>query len=266
MYTTLSKKFVAALVVGTIFASAAPVHAVQLFNQTVDVYDAVDNDFITGSGIPINGFVQDSVLPTQSISVAVKPRDRDTGQPTNRSGNDYFVGRGQSTNNPARPNLAFDFQFDPGVDGLTNYQLRLSLDFNPAVGNNAAGDFTVVQLPIFGGGGPLDGWDDTDGYYLTNTSGQFSNKQNKAWNDGSVPYVIANTTNHTFLPPSVNFPSYNSNSLGEYEIRLEALDPTGTLVLASATAFAQVVPEPASMLLLGMSTLGSLLVRPRRNA
>jgi hypothetical protein len=260
MYTTLSKKLVAAFIVGSIFASAAPAHAVQLFNQNVDVYDSVDNDFISGSGNFINGFVQDSVLPTQSISVAVKPRDRDTGQPNNRIGNDYYVGSGQSTSNVNRPNLAFDFQFDPGTDGLTNYQLRLSLDFNPAVGNNAAGDFTVIQAPIFGG------WDASDGYYLTNTSGQFSSKQNKAWNDSSVPYVITNTTNHTFLPPSVNFPTYNSNTLGEYEIRLEALDPTGTLVLASATAFAQVVPEPTSLILFGLSAVGSFLVRPRRDA
>jgi hypothetical protein len=257
MYTTLSKKLVAAFIVGSIFASVAPAHAVQLFNQNVDVYDVTDNDLIAGSGVPINGFVQDSVLPIQSVSVAVKPRDRDTGQPSNRSGNDYYVGPGQATSNVNRPNLAFDFQFDPGLDGSTNFQLRLSLDFNPAVGNNAAGDFTVVQLPIFGGGGPLDGWDDTDGDFTT---------KDRPWNDDLVPYVISNTTNHTFLPGSVNFPTYNSNTLGEYEIRLEALDPTGTLVLASATAFAQVVPEPASMLLLGMSTLGSLLVRPRRKA
>ena len=257
MSTIISKLFVAALVIGSIFSSAAPTHAVQLLNQTVDVYDVTDNDLIAGSGIPINGFVQDNALPIQSVSVAVKPRDRDTGQPDQMIGDDYYVRRGQATSNPARPNLAFDIQFDPGVDGLTNFQLRLSLDFNPAVGNVAAGDFTVIQLPIFGGGGPLDGWDDTDGYFTT---------KDRPWNDDLVPYVISNTTNHTFLPGSVNFPTYDSNSLGEYEIRLEALDPSGMILLASATAFAQVVPEPTSMILFGLSAIGSLLVRPRRNA
>jgi hypothetical protein len=235
-------------------ATAAPVSAVQVFNSTVDVYDVTDGDLIAGSGIPINGFVQDNVSATQSVSVAVKPRDRDTGQANVVIGNRYFVDPGQATNNPARPNLAFDFQFDPGLDDATNYQLRLSLDFNPAAGNADPNDFTVIQMPILGGGGPLDGWDDTDGYFTS---------KDRPWNDDAVPYVVSNTTNHTFLPGSVNFPTYNSNAPGEYEFRLEALDAAGVNVLASATAFAQVVPEPASLGLAGIAAVAGLAVRRR---
>jgi hypothetical protein len=255
MFTAFTQRLVAALALGSFLASAAPTHAVQMLNQTVDVYDVTDGDLIAGSGIPINGFVQDNVLPVQSVSVAVKPRDRDTGQANQIVGDHYFVDPGQATSNPARPNLAFDFQFDPGLDGLTNYQLRLSLDFNPAAGNSAPGDFTVVQLPIFGGGGPLDGWNDTDGFFTT---------KDRPWNDDNVSYVVINTTNHTFLPGSVNFPAYNSNLPGEYEIRLEALDASGMIVLAGATAFAQVVPEPASLALAGVGLAGAAAVARRR--
>lgn len=235
-------------------AAAAPASAAQVLNTTVDVYDATDNDLIAGSGIPINGFVQDSASATQSVSVAVKPRDRDTGQANAIVGDHYFVDPGQATSNPARPNLAFDFQFDPGLDNTTNYQLRLSLDFNPAIGNANPNDFTVIQMPILGGVGPLDGWDDTDGYFTS---------KDRPWNDDAVPYVVSNTTNHTFLPGSINFPTYNSNTPGEYEIRLEALDAAGLNVLASATAFANVVPEPASLGLAGIAAVAGLAVRRR---
>jgi hypothetical protein len=257
MSTSFLQKLALTLALGGFLTTSAMTRAAELFNQTVDVYDVTDGDLIAGSGNLITGFVQDNVLPTQSISVAVKPRDRDTGQPNALVGNQYFVDPGQATSNPARPNLAFDFQFDPGLDGITNYQLRLSLDFNPAAGNTDAGDFTVVHLPIFGGTGPLDGWDDTDGYFTV---------KDRPWNDDAVPYVVSNTTNHTFLPGSVNFPTYNSNTPGEYEIRLEALDVTGANVLASATAFAQVVPEPATLALAGAASLGLIAVRRRHQS
>lgn len=248
-----TSQFVIAVAAAALLApTLAPASAAQVLNTTVDVYDATDNDLIAGSGIPINGFVQDSVSPTQSVSVAVKPRDRDTGQANAIVGDHYYVDPGQATNNPARPNLAFDFQFDPGLDNVTNYQLRLSLDFNPAAGNSNPNDFTVVQMPILGGGGPLDGWNDTDGYFTS---------KDRPWNDDAVPYVVSNTTNHTFLPGSINFPTYNSNTPGEYEFRLEALDPTGANVLASATAFAVVVPEPATLAMTGVAGLAGLMVR-----
>lgn len=250
-FNNLKGKLVAAALLLT---AAAPASATQVFNSTVDVYDATQSDLIAGNGIPINGFVQDNASATQSVSVAVKPRDRDTGQANAVIGNRYFVDPGQATNNPARPNLAFDFQFDPGLDNATNYQLRLSLDFNPAAANANPNDFTVIQMPIFGGVGPLDGWDDTDGYFTVKA---------RPWNDDAVPYVVSNTTNHTFLPGSINFPTYNSNTPGEYEIRLEALDAAGLNVLASATAFAQVVPEPASLSLAGIATVAGLTMRRR---
>jgi hypothetical protein len=236
--------------------------AVDFFNTTVDVYITAGPEFIAGSGIPINGFAQDNVpspLPVipeaNTISVALKPRDRDTGQANSISGNRYVVDAGFSSTNPAVTNLAIDFQFDPGVDGVTNYVLRQSVDFDPAVG---ATDFAVIQLPIFDGNtSPLDSWDDTDGYFTTNTGGG-------AWNDPTVPYVISNTTRQDFAFWNTLFgKTYNPNAPGEYEYRLEVLDPSGMTVLADITAFAQIVPEPASFALLGVAGIASLAVRRR---
>ena len=93
-----------------------------------------------GAGIPINGFVQESVpsiVPVtpvpNTVSVSLKARDRDTGQ-AQISANRYKVQAGFSSTNPAVTNLSIDFQFDPGVNANTNYVLRQSIDFDPAVG------------------------------------------------------------------------------------------------------------------------------------
>jgi hypothetical protein len=238
-------------------------HAVDSFNTTVDVYITSGPEFIAGSGIPINGFAQDTVpsplliVPVpNTISVALKPRDRDTGQANSISANRYVIDAGFSTTNPAVTNLAIDFQFDPGVNGVSNYILRQSVDFDPAVGVT---DFAVISLPIFDAdASPLNSWDDTDGYFTTNGGGG-------AWNDPTVPYVISNTTRQDFAFWNTAFgKTYDPNAPGEYEYRLEVLDPSGMTVLADITAFAQIVPEPASFALLGLAGIASLAVRRRR--
>jgi hypothetical protein len=189
--------------------------------------------------------------------VSLKARDRDTGQ-AQISANRYKVQAGFSSTNPAVTNLSIDFQFDPGVNANTNYVLRQSIDFDPAVG---ATDFAVITLPIFDADGlpdaTPDSWRETDGYFTTNGGGG-------PWNDQTVPYVISNSTRQDFAFWSGVFgKSYDPNALGEYEYRLEALDPSGMIVLADVVAFAEVVPEPATLCLLGVGAIGSLLVRCR---
>lgn len=237
-----------------------PASAAQVNDTYIDVYKSNPaKDFISGSGIQGDRFVVDSepaLAGATNLSVALKPRNRDVpGEPDFVAGNVYTVQAGSSTSNPARPEAVIDFQFSPGADATSNYQLRLSVDFDPGAGTA----YSVVQAPIHGGATP---WDASDGYFLNGTGG---NLYNSGWNDASVPYVISNTTNLSFLTAPPGF-TYDRNAFGDYDVKLEVLDPTGTNVLASANAVAHVVPEPSNLLLLGIGGAGTLLRRRRRVA
>jgi hypothetical protein len=238
-------------------AAAAPAFGVVTYQSNVNTIDSVDNDFISGNGNQINNFVKDTAV--SGLSVAIKPRNRDIsfgGQPNSVVNDRYVVTPGQSLNNPARPQLVFDYQFDPGVDLVTNFQVQIDLDYDPAVG---AATFYTLKQPIHAAGAN-NSWDDTDGYFTTNGTNNAGAPTNHAWNNGLVPYVISNTTNLAFnpqfsSPAGLAFP-YNSSAFGEYEVRLTAFDDTGTIQLAQVTAFV-VVPEPTSLAALaGASVLG----------
>jgi hypothetical protein len=231
--------------------------------SNVRVTDSVNNDLITGNGNTIDNFQQDT---ENGVTVSIKPRNRDIadgGEPTSIfDGNHYVVQPGQSSDNPARPQFVFDYQFDPGTgaDSGQNYVLQLQIDYNPAIG---AADFATVKAPIHGPAGTA--WDSTDGYF---TNGQTNNNATPtahAWSDANVAYVVSNTSNLAFAPQSlssaaIDFP-YNSSATGEYELIITAFAADGTTELAQATAYAD-VPEPASLGLLGVS--GMALMRRRR--
>lgn len=238
-----------AIVAGSSFAGAAQVN-----DTTLRTYDSVDGDFISGNGIQIDHFAQDT---ENGVSVAVKPRNRDIpGQPESVSGNHYVVGAGQSSNAPARPQLAFDIQFDSGASS-SDYYLKLMVDFNPAVGNTNPADFAVVQ------GNISDVWAHTDGYFTTDQTNSNTSPTIHAWNNPSKT-VISNTTNLTFLPAPAGW-TYDSSATGEYQITLEAYSPDGNTLLATTTAFAE-VPEPASLALVGIGGVGLLMRRRRKTA
>jgi hypothetical protein len=261
------KTMFAALLIASAALVAADAARADVFNTTVDVYNTSGPEFIAGSGVPINGFVQESlpvitpVIPIpNTISVALKPRDRDTGQ-AQISGNVYKVNAGLSSTFPGVTNLAIDFQFDPGSGpAATNYVLRQWVDFDPTVGAN---DFAVITLPIFDADGvpdaTVDSWSDTDGYFTTNGGGG-------PWNDATVPYVISNTTRQDFAFWNTLFgKTYDPNAQGEYEYRLEVLDPTGSTLLADVVAFANVVPEPATLALMGVAGAAALAIGRKRS-
>jgi hypothetical protein len=249
-------------VVLAVAATAAGLFISSAHAANVRVDDSVNNDFISGNGTQIDNFQQDT---ENGVTVSIKPRNRDTGEPVTIFGNHYLVGAGQSTSNPARPQFVFDYQFDPGtgVGSDQNYVLQLDIDYDPAVG---ASDFATIKLPIHGTS--PNSWDSTDGYFLNGQTNSNTSPTLHAWNDPNVAYVVSNTSNLAFAPQSLSSAAtdhpYNSLAPGEYELRITAFAADGTTQLAQAIAFA-VVPEPASLGLLGLGAT-ALLARRRRMA
>jgi len=253
---------------GIVCAAVAGIFATSVYAAAptnVRVIDSVNNDLITGNGNAIDNFQQDS---SNGVTVSIKPRNRDIafgGEPTAIVGGDhYIVQPGQSANNPARPQLVFDFQFDPGTGANSNqnYFLQLDIDYDPAAG---AADFATVKLPIHGT--PPNSWDSTDGYFLNGQTTSNTSPTLHAWNDPNVAYVVSNTSNLAFAPQSLSQAAidhpYNSSAAGEYELRITAFAADGTTQLATATAFA-VTPEPGSALLFGLGAAATVLRRRRK--
>src|SRR4051812_42286709 len=146
----LQSKVVLAAVAACAGVFVLSAQAVQVNDTNLDLTKA-NGTAINGTGVFANHFVLDTAPALAgggNISVAVKPRDRDSGQANSIFlGNYYQVDPGSSSTNPARPNCVFDWQFNPGIDSATNYVLRYSLDYDPAQGVAA---FTTVSLPVHG--------------------------------------------------------------------------------------------------------------------
>lgn len=257
----MKTSLIAAGVAGTLaLAITGFASATQTYNNNLKVYDGVDHDMISGNGNPIDNFTQNSYTDTSgnTIYVSLKARNRDTGEPTSQSGDDYYVDAGTSSvNQPGNPQLEYDFQFDPGADGTTDFYLQLNVDF----ARSTATSFATLE------GNESTFWPSLFGDRYTNgTEGSATNNTN-AWNNSSVPYVISDSGNLGFW----FWPFFNSNAAnydptlsGDYEIQFNVFDPTGKNLLAGTTIHAIVgnpaavpVPEPGE---LGVMGLGLLLI------
>lgn len=257
---------IAAAVAGVLVIAVAGVASATQTTSSLQVYDGVQGDMISGNGIPIDNFTQDSYADSTSgntIYVSLKARDRDTGEANSQTGNVYYIDPGYSSTNTSKPNLEYDYQFDPGNDGTTDYYLQMKVDFDPSAGT----DFATI-------GGNIDSfWATTDGFFPNGTDGT-GHVGTNAWNTSAVPYVISNSGNLGFSFWSTAFgKSYDPNQSGDYEIQFNVFDPTDTAFLASSTIHAIVgspltvsVPEPGEIELMGLGLLliGGLTWRSRR--
>ncbi len=214
-----------------------------------------NGDFINGSGIPADNFT--IAGSATDGTVALKARNRDTGEPLSQSGNVYTVSPGMSVDSPTNPNLTFDFQFTPGTTPLNNYGLKLEVDFDPSAGT----DFATVDMNVLGGAGT---WQATDGYK--------ANPGSNAWSNNTTPYVYSQSWNLGFsFWNTVYGKSYNPNAAGTYDIRLTAYDPTNSRTVATTSIQAVVAPVPVpAAAWTGLSVLGALglfaKVRSRRRS
>jgi hypothetical protein len=208
----------------------------------------LNGDFINGSGIPADQFTV--ATAGDGSQVALKARDRDTGEPISKIGSTYHVPAGLNGTNPA---WTFDFQFAPGT--AAPYGLKLDVDFDPGPGTS----FRTIDLPVLGGWNSVA----SDGFYVNGAPVVFSD---------ATPYVYSQSWHlgFTFWSTLPGGPTgYNPNLPGTYTINLTAYLPGTTApdIIASTSINAVVDPAPAvptpAAASAGLALLGALGLRRR---
>lgn len=188
-----------------------------------------NGDYIAGSGIPADTFLADE----SDVSVYLKARARDNGDPIKLEGNTYLVLDGPSMTNPSADWWSFDFQFTPRpgdtIDG-TNYILTLEFDRDPTAGI----DFIVISLPLFDDDIlPINSWDDGDGLKANPGPG--------AWSDDSINYVYSQSWR-----PNFGFLLGMFSTPGDYQIRFSAAPADGNIAARTVSTTANVRVLPAA--------------------
>ena len=192
--------------------------------------------FIPGSGIP----GQFWVASANGAQVAIAAHDRNSTTPVPISGNTFFVPAGNDPGNANRSAWNVDFQFTPAAGKVqADYTYEVQFDTDPAFG---ATSFVTVD--------PISLGDSV-----------FTNPGGGAWSDNTTPFVIANSENYKFA--FLAGPTFTNPDPGQYEIRATLRNASDASVAAATTAFV-VVPEPASLSVLGIAGLGLLARRRSR--
>jgi len=198
---------------------------------------------IVGTGIPANGFTV--ATGDDGSLLALKARERTTGQPLWFVDNVYYVKPGMAPNGTS-PWWSFDFQFTPGKFENNEwkpseiYTLELLVDFDPSSGT----DFDIISLPLTNA---------DPSWFTEHGDGFFTNPGGGAWSDDDVPYVYSQSWNLGF---DFWTKAYNPFSPGVYDIGLKvynSTNPEGEVWIKVV-----VVPAPAAagLALVGLGLVG----------
>ena len=170
-----------------------------------------------------------------SIEIGLKAKEAFVGDLPESNG--VYTAQAGSPNSNGLASWNIDFGFAlPQALLPNNYDMKLSLDFDPTVG---AASFVTLDI-------------DQSLLLATLNVNQGGDSQNPGFNfwSTSIPTVLDASG---YLP-------FDPDALGEYEVKLTLTSVTGA-PLAESSIIVRVVPAPASALLMG---LGGLAVARRR--
>jgi len=234
----------------TIFALSASTAAAQFISPTGTFGPKPPAITFGGTGIP--GPVMSTTLGNGSLLVLGASQRFDNAPLTNNGAGTYFAAPG--TDISSTPQLGWarwNFNFHISGQNAGQYNYRLFYDFNPAEGNTQdQASYGVVRLlnPLFNP--------------QTNPSGVVQG----SWNLGMGFLTAGNGLD--VVPPSFSFSALTA---GTYSFALVAYtqvgdrtNPFGTEV-GRVAMNVNVVPEPASIVLMATGLIGTgLVVRRRR--